>query len=492
LSKKLSQEENLYRLTFEEADVGIAHTSLDGRWIDANEYLCSLLGYTKEELKNLYVSNITHVEDFANDKNMIKELISGKRENYHTEKRYIAKDGSTIWVNVAVVLLKNELGKPLYFLKIIRDITEVKLLFLQLENEKNKLKNIIEFIPTPILLYDENGKVLIANKILKESIGYTKDEILDTDFLVENICKQSDKSSLREFFAKPFKTKKVEQKKFDIYDRLGKKRVGIFSSILLKNSYENDKKIVISAMVDITELQDKEEIMIAQSRQAAMGEMLAMIAHQWRQPLSIISMVSNNMHAQLDLKGKIDTKFIKEHIKTLDEQTAYLSNTIDDFRNFFKPDTAKETTSFNSIFDKILTLLQKSLQNNDIELKLPKNGDLEIFTYQNQLTQVIINIINNSKDAIKELGVKRGLITVKINENKKNITLKICDNGGGIDPSIKDKLGLPYVSTKSKNGTGLGIYMSTVIVSRHLGGRLYWDSDEKKTCFFIELPKVTL
>jgi two-component system CheB/CheR fusion protein len=203
-------------------------------------------------------------------------------------------------------------------------------------------------------------------------------------------------------------------------------------------------------------------------------------------------MVSNNMHVELDLEGKIDKKAIKEHIKTLDEQTAYLSNTIDDFRNFFKPDTAKETISFNSIFDKILTLLQKSLQNNDIELKLPKNGNLEIFTYPNQLIQVIINIINNSKDAIKELGTKLGLITVEIGENKKNITLKICDNGGGIDPSIKGKLGLPYVSTKSKNGTGLGIYMSTVIVSRHLGGRLYWDSDKGKTCFFIELPKVTL
>jgi len=103
---------------------------------------------------------------------------------------------------------------------------------------------------------------------------------------------------------------------------------------------------------------------------------------------------------------------------------------------------------------------------------------------------VIINIINNSKDAIKDSGVKQGLITVEIDENEKFITLKVCDNGGGIDPSIKNKLGQPYVSTKSKNGTGLGIYMSTVIVSRHLGGRLYWDSDKEKTCFYIELPKV--
>ncbi|NOX15614.1 MAG: PAS domain S-box protein [Epsilonproteobacteria bacterium] len=489
LLKKLAQEENLYKLTFEEADIGIAHASLDRKWIDANEYLCNLLGYTKEEFKHLSVAEITHLDDIQNDKKMIKELLCGKRENYHIEKRYIRKNGGIVWVNIAVVILKNEMGKPLYFLKIIRDVTELKLLVYQLENEKNKLKNIIEFIPTPILLYDEDGKVLIANKILKESIGYTKEEILDTDFLVENICKEEERKSLRAFFAKPFKTNKVEQKRQTVYSKAGKRRVGIFNSILLKNPHENNKKVVISVMVDITELQNKEDIMLAQSRQAAMGDMLTMIAHQWRQPLSIISMVSNNIHAQLELQGKIKAKDIKEYIKTLDEQSSYLSDTIDDFRNFFKPDIVKETISFNSIFEKILTLLQKSLQNNDIPLILPKNGDIKIFTYPNQLIQVIINIINNSKDAIKEKNNEHGVITVSIDENKQNVVLKICDNGGGIDPSVKDKLGQPYVSTKSKNGTGLGIYMSMIIVSKHLGGRLYWDSNDGNTCFYIELPK---
>jgi two-component system CheB/CheR fusion protein len=489
LSKKLSEEENLYKLTFEEADIGIAHTTLNGNWIDVNEYLCALLGYTKEEFKRLHIADITHPDDMENDKKMIKELLNAKRENYHTEKRYIHKNGNTIWVNTAVVLLKNELKEPLYFLKIIRDITELKLLFYQLESEKTKLKNIIEFIPTPILLHDEDGKVLVANKILKEQIGYTKDEILDIDFLVENICKEENKNEIKEFFAKPFKTQRSNKKKFDIYSKSGKKRVGIFNSILLKNSYENKKKIVITVMVDITELQDKEEIMIAQSRQAAMGDMLAMIAHQWRQPLSIISMVSNNIHAQLELEGQVKPDETRKYLKVLDEQSSYLSNTIDDFRNFFKPDIAKEKISFNSLFQKILVLLQKTLQNNDITLKLPKNGNIEILTYPNQLIQVVINIINNSKDAIKESGNERGVITISIDKYEQNIVLKICDNGGGIDPSIKDRLGQPYVSTKSKNGTGLGIYMSTVIASRHLGGRLYWDSNEKNTCFYIELPK---
>ncbi|MFK5881903.1 MAG: PAS domain S-box protein [Sulfurospirillum sp.] len=310
LQKKLAQEENLYRLTFEEADVGIVHASLEGKWIDTNTYLTNLLGYTKEEFGKLSVSDITHPDDKENDDKMIRDLKSGKINNYHIEKRYIHKNGSVIWANIAVVLLKNEYGKALYFLKIIRDITELKLLMYQLESEEAKLKNIIEFIPIPIMIYDEDGKILIVNKVFKESIGYIKDEILDIEFLVQNIYKNDDKEFAKEFYDRPFKTKKIEKCKQVFFNKKGEKKVGIFNSIMLKNSYDNNKKIVVSAIIDITELQNKEEVMIAQSRQATMGDMLAMIAHQWRQPLSIISMVSNNLHADLELGEKITVNML--------------------------------------------------------------------------------------------------------------------------------------------------------------------------------------
>ncbi len=489
LLKKLAEEENLYRLTFEEADVGIAHASLDGKWIDTNTYLTNLLGYTKEEFKKLTIIEITHPDDIQNDKKMIQDLLSGKSSNYHIEKRYINKNGSIIWVNIAVVLLKNEFGKALYFLKIIRDITELKLLMYQLENEETKLKNIIEFIPTPVIIYDEDGQILIANKVFKESLGYIKNEITDIDFLVENIYKDEDKKAAKEFYARPFKTKKIEKCKQIFFNKSGEKRVGILNSIMLHNTYDDNKKVVVSAIVDITELQNKEEIMIAQSRQAAMGDMLAMIAHQWRQPLSVISMVSNNLHADMELGEKITVSMLHELIKTLDEQTQYLSHTIDDFREFFKPDKIKETMSSLSLFEKIVTLMKKSLENNNIILELPENKNISIETYPNQLIQVLINIISNAKDAIKQIDKKDGYIKIELEEKSDILLLSICNNGAEIDSSVKHKLGQPYVSTKSKNGTGLGVYMSNIIVTKHLGGKLYWESNRKKTCFYIELPK---
>ncbi len=489
LLKKLAEEENLYRLTFEEADVGIAHASLEGNWIDTNIYLTNLLGYTKEEFKRLTISDITHPDDVQNDRKMIQDLLDGKSNNYHIEKRYINKNGNVIWVNIAVVLLKNEYGKALYFLKIIRDITELKLLMYQLESEETKLKNIIEFIPTPVIIYNEDGQILIANKVFKESLGYIKDEITDIDFLVENIYKEEDKKTAKEFYIKPFKTKKIEKCKQIFFNKIGEKRVGILNSIMLNNTYDDNKKVVVCAIVDITQLQNKEEIMIAQSRQAAMGDMLAMIAHQWRQPLSIISMVSNNLHADMELGEKITVGMLHELIKTLDEQTQYLSHTIDDFREFFKPDKAKETISSTSLFEKIVTLMEKSLENNNIVLELPYNKNISIKTYPNQLIQVLINIINNAKDAIKQIDKKDGLIKINLKEKDDSLLFSVCNNGAEIDKSIKQKLGQPYVSTKSKNGTGLGVYMSNVIVTKHLNGKLYWESDEERTCFYVELPK---
>ncbi|MFK5881904.1 MAG: HAMP domain-containing sensor histidine kinase [Sulfurospirillum sp.] len=140
------------------------------------------------------------------------------------------------------------------------------------------------------------------------------------------------------------------------------------------------------------------------------------------------------------------------------------------------------------MFAKIVTLIQKSLESNDIALELPRQKDIKIVTYPNQLIQVLINIINNAKDAIKQSNKKDGLIRISLRRDKKHITISICNNGDEIEPSIKERLGQPYVSTKSKNGTGLGVYMSKVIVTKHLGGNLYWESDKSKTCFYIELP----
>ncbi|MFK5936906.1 MAG: PAS domain S-box protein, partial [Sulfurimonas sp.] len=172
LSTKLQEQEELYKLTFEEAEIGIAHVTLNGTWIDTNEYLSNLLGYTKDEFKNMKVKDITYADDADNDKLQIQALLNKNADSYNIDKRYIGKNGKIIWVNLSVILLEDKSANPLYFVKIIRDITQIKLLMYDLEQEKDRFKKIIEFIPIPILIYNENGEILFLNKIFRDNTGY--------------------------------------------------------------------------------------------------------------------------------------------------------------------------------------------------------------------------------------------------------------------------------------------------------------------------------
>jgi len=487
LSQKLYEQEHLYKLTFEEAEIGIAHASLDGKWIDTNEHFSKLLGYTKEEFTQMYVSDITYEEDKNTDREMIKELISGERNSYNIEKRYVHKNGNIIWVNLAVVLLKDEAGMPLYLLKIIRDITQSKMLMFRLEIEKSRFQKVIETTPIPIILFNEDGEILLINNIFEQLTGYTLEEIPTIQKLIEKFFVENDEETLlqiKEYYQNPTKFPKLKQ---SIRTKSGEKRHGILNAVKLDDDNIINKAIYLIAIIDTTEMQKKEELMLAQSRQAAMGDMLSMIAHQWRQPLSVISMVSNNIQAQIQLQEVIKQESLQELIETLNEQTHYLSHTIDDFRNFFRPEKERESLSLNIVIERLKHLVGKSLENNSIALEYEQNAKVIICTYQNQLMQVLINIINNAKDAIKENNIQDGHIIISATSTKKEIVLKICDNGGGIDSSIKAKLGEPYVSTKAKNGTGLGIYMSKIIASKYLGGRLFWESDDKGSCFYLAI-----
>lgn len=489
LAKELYLQEHLYKMTFEEADIGIAHASLDGHWKNVNNYFCNLLGYTKEELIKLTVLQVTYPEDRHTDKEMQQNLQNNKQSSYHIEKRYIDKNGDIIWVNLAVVLLKDEFGKPLYFLKIIRDITQLKLLMYQLEVEKNKFQTILEFAPIPIMLYSqESGKLLFFNQFFKQITGYTLEEIPTIEHLIDKLyTNMTSKKNARTYYNHPLEQDHVEH---TITTRANESRVGILNAVKLEESSFTGTNLYLIAIVDITEIQKKDELIIAQSRQAAMGDMLAMIAHQWRQPLSVISMVSNNIQMQIELEENIDSDALKNFLTTVNEQTQYLSHTIDDFRDFFKPDRQKEHISIDELIQKLLHLVDKSLQNNNITLKYPQNTGIELYTYQNQLLQVLLNIINNAKDAIKERNINDGHISIKIKEENKNLTITICDNGGGIDAQVLDKIGEPYVTTKSKNGTGLGLYMSKVVLRKHLKGSLSWSSDTHGACFIVSLENI--
>ena len=236
------------------------------------------------------------------------------------------------------------------------------------------------------------------------------------------------------------------------------------------------------------ELHDKDEIMIAQSRHAAMGEMISMIAHQWRQPISVIAIDASNILADVELES-INEEFLREVSGRIINQTQELSKTIDDFRDFFKPDKVAEDVLVQKIIDDTMAVIGKSLENSSIEIRLEISQELQIKTYSRELMQVLINIIKNAKEAFEPLAKEEKTISITVKQESDTIEVKIMDNAGGVDKTIIKQIFDPYFTTKGvKNGTGLGLYMSKTIVEKHLRGILDVYNNNEGACFSIKLP----
>ncbi len=235
---------------------------------------------------------------------------------------------------------------------------------------------------------------------------------------------------------------------------------------------------------EIEKNREKEQQLLQQNRLAQMGEMLNMIAHQWRQPLSAINSANNTLIVKAKL-GKLDEENIDKITSKISQFTQYLSETINDFRNFFKADKEKTNVTLNAVVEDSLKIIDTSLKNRNIELELQLDSTQTFFTYANELKQVVLNLIKNAEDALAQNNKQDPKITIITQQNK----LIVQDNGGGIDEGIIERIFEPYFSTKQKDGTGLGLYMSKLIVEQHCNGKLYVKNNQRGAEFTIELGK---
>ncbi len=227
----------------------------------------------------------------------------------------------------------------------------------------------------------------------------------------------------------------------------------------------------------------KDQAMLQQSKLAQMGEMISMIAHQWRQPLSAISATSASLSLKAQL-GTLESQTTKNAADNISQYAQHLSSTIDDFRNFFKENKTAEKTTLKTMLDGTLEIIKISLDNQKIEVEIIQKEEREIRTYINEVKQVILNIIKNAEDILIEKEIQNPKITITIED----ATLTIADNAGGIPKEIEDKIFEPYFSTKTKkDGTGLGLYMSKTIIEDHCGGRLSVKNDAQGAVFCIDL-----
>lgn len=243
---------------------------------------------------------------------------------------------------------------------------------------------------------------------------------------------------------------------------------------------------------DITKRKQAEDTLEQQARMVQMGEMLSMIAHQWRQPLNAISLTAANLKLKFDFNGydlKTDkgltqcSQELSQKLNAIEEYVTSLSTTIDDFRSFYRTDKEYTSKTFEDVVSKSLSIIKVSLLEDRIKLTKEYNSNAEMKMHENEIMQVILNIFKNAQDNFLEKRVKNPSIKIIIDGKK----LSICDNAGGIPQNIFDQIFNPYFSTKTdKNGTGLGLYMSKTIIEEHHNAKLTAENLDGGACFSIE------
>jgi len=248
----------------------------------------------------------------------------------------------------------------------------------------------------------------------------------------------------------------------------------------------------------VKDAQKKEQLFQEQARLAQMGEMISMIAHQWRQPLAAITsammLIDRNIETdKFDLDNSNSREafflFLEEKHESIHQNIQHLSATTEDFRDFFNPNTEQDYISINAPVEKALNLMKTSINNNGIKITTDIKSNKKCHLYQNKVMQVILNILKNASDALVASGTNNKHIEIFTYDTHNEVMVKICDNGISISKEIQEKLFDPYFSTKGKKiGTGLGLYMSKTIIEEHNNGKIELKTDHGKTCFILRFP----
>ena len=248
-----------------------------------------------------------------------------------------------------------------------------------------------------------------------------------------------------------------------------------------------EQEKVLSKKVE--ELTQKDKMLTLQSKQAVMGEMISMIAHQWRQPLSTVTLSISNLQVKKLLGEEIDVKEFDKALENISDTVVYLSNTIDDFQTYFHPDKEIHTIDINELLQKAIGFVQPRVKKTDIKLEFSPKDPIVIDTYINELIQVLLNIMNNAVDELILREIEDPKVMIRSESEEEYVKIYITDNAGGIAEEHLDSIFEPYFSTKGKNGTGLGLYMSQMIMQKQFHTEIGVQRVNDGTTFIIVVPK---
>lgn len=357
----------------------------------------------------------------------------------------------------------------------------------ELELSVQNFEILLDSLLEAVFVFEEK-KCVHVNNIGLKMFGYeNKDEVLG--------------KNIKEFVSDKSIDEVIKRSKYtsQAYEILGKKKNGQEFPVLVKgtNSEINRKKVRISALVDLSDLKEKDRLLFQQSKMASMGEMIENIAHQWRQPLSMISSISTGVIVKKELNVTTEDEEI-ENLEKINKTAQHLSQTIEDFRSYFRRDKIKSSFYILESIKKNFMLTEGILKSHNIKMIYKDNEDIKIENYENEFTQALMNIFSNAKDVLVKNDPEQRFIFIGLKEKRNKVIIEICDNGGGIKKDLLEKIFEPYFTTKHQSqGTGIGLYMTHQIIETHMNGTIkvknestnYKGKEYKGANFIITLSK---
>ncbi|MDD2895977.1 MAG: ATP-binding protein [Aliarcobacter sp.] len=329
----------------------------------------------------------------------------------------------------------------------------------EVEEKNEELKLLFDTTMEAIIVFKDD-KIVDCNQVALELCNHKSKEF----FLKKDIHDLDlDKNILKKVHTKPFEVTITREDK-----------TSFKALVNVKNTTIKSQDYKILTIIDISDIKRKENLLAEQTKLAAMGEMIGNIAHQWRQPLNIISITASGSRLKKEMNILTD-EMLDDALKSISETTEHLSNTIDVFKDFLKEDKERSLFNLSQNINNNLSLIESVLKENHITIDLNLDNDIYLYNFANEFSQALINILHNASDAISLKRKKNELRVIKISTKQieDSALIEIVDNAGGIDNEIIDKIFEPYFTTKHKyQGTGLGLYMTHKIIQSSMKGKI--------------------
>ncbi len=515
--------ETKFSATFNQIAVGLAHTSLEGRFMMVNQKFCNITGYSSSEVLNLTFKDITHPDDLHENLEYTRKLLNGEIQNFSMEKRYIQKRGSVIWINLTASLVRTSKGEPNYFIAVMEDISkrksvEIALQQMQLHLEKRVLERTAELEKTTLLLqneiierkyaelernrffsisqdammvYNSTGNGLRFNNAFTKILGYSEEEL--RSFPLRQIIHPDDQPELEAAHRELKETHLLKNFENRYIHKNGSIVHLSWNATLLPEQgliYAIARDVTESKIQERAKIENQEKI-VAASKMQSLGRMAAGVAHEINNPLTIVYGQAYRLKKMTD-QGKLDPDVIRTAAEQIEQMSMRIVNITNGLRTFAREGSTDPFVfvSLQKILNETLSFCHNKMLTEGILVTVsdfPKN--LEIHCRSVQISQVILNFLNNARDSIQ--GLEEKTIKISFESNQDEIGISVEDSGLGVKGENVSKLFEPFFTTKEVGkGTGLGLSVSKGIIKSH-GGRIFYEpASPRGARFTFLLPKV--